>query len=137
MESRILSFIKNHHVLGCSFQKADATYSFSAFYHFLEDNPRFLISSKEDTLHVRLSSKNPKISGTIHLETKEIGKIQGIQFLGIWRDSSKKEIQEYLKRYPYALALNPKFFTIDITYIKYTDNRLGFGKKLEFGDIQL
>jgi uncharacterized protein YhbP (UPF0306 family) len=96
-------------------------------------NPfRFVVASSEDTRHVSLALKNPKVSGIIHLETKQIGKIQGIQYSGIWRKADKQEEKAYLKKYPYALALNPKLWHIDIEYIKFTDNTLGFGKKLEF-----
>ncbi len=85
-----------------------------------------------ETKHVKMVIKNPNIAGTIHFETEEIGKIQGIQFNGLWRRAKNEEVKAYLKRFPYAIILNPKLWRIDITYIKFTDNRLGFGKKLEF-----
>lgn len=77
-------------------------------------------------------TQNKNVAGTIHLETKEIGKIQGIQFQGIWEKADMKEVQAYLKRFPYAAALLPKLWRINISYIKFTDNRFGFGEKLEF-----
>ncbi len=107
-------------------------HSASCFYIFLENPARFIVASSEDALHVELALLNSLVSGTIHLETKIIGKIQGIQYRGTWRKSADKEKQAYLKRYPYAIALNPKLWCIDIEYLKFTDNTLGFGKKLEF-----
>jgi len=38
----------------------------------------------------------------------------------------------YLKRFPFALALKLDLWILHIDYIKMTDNRLGFGKKLEW-----
>ncbi|MEJ2373224.1 MAG: hypothetical protein P8Y16_05450, partial [Sulfurimonas sp.] len=67
----------------------------------------------------------------ILLETKEIGKIQGLQFRGIFRKNEDKELSKlYFKTFPYALALQPKLWIIDVDYFKLTDNRLGFGKKI-------
>jgi len=135
IDEKIVSFIEEHHLLSCSLVYENKTYSFSAFYLFLEDTPRFIISSKEDTLHVKLLEQNPNVSGVIHLETKTIGKIQGLQYIGVIKKASDEEAREYLGRYPYASVLNPTYYRISIDYIKYTDNRLGFGTKLEFGEI--
>ena len=84
---------------------------------------------------MKLAHQNPKIAGSIHLETKQIGKIQGIQFNGTWLKANHSEQNAYLKRYSYAIALNPKLWKIVIEYIKFTDNTLGFGKKLEFRQV--
>ena len=135
MDKKIIKFIQKHHVLSCSFFDEDQIHSASCFYIFLQNQPRFVIASNQDTLHVELAVKNPKVSGTIHLETKQIGKIQGIQFNGRWSKANHIEQNAYLKRYPYAIALNPKLWCILIEYIKFTDNTLGFGKKLEFRQV--
>ncbi len=135
MDKKIVNFIQKHHVLSCSFFAKDKIHSISCFYIFLQNPPKFIVASNQDTLHVKLAKKNPKVSGTIHLETKQIGKIQGIQFNGSWSRAKESEKSAYLKRYPYAIALNPELWQIDIEYIKFTDNSLGFGKKLEFRQI--
>ncbi len=135
MDRKIINFIQKHHVLSCSFFATEKIHSASCFYIFLENPSRFVVASNQDTLHVELATKNPKVSGTIHLETKKIGKIQGIQFNGSWNEAKDSEKKAYLKRYPYAIALNPKLWCILIEYIKFTDNTLGFGKKLEFRNI--
>jgi uncharacterized protein YhbP (UPF0306 family) len=132
VDKKIVDFIQEHHVLSCSFFHKDISHSASCFYLFMENPPRFIVASSEKTLHVNLVLKNPIVSGTIHLETKIIGKIQGIQYKGAWNKASIEERKDYLKRYPYALALNPELWRIDIEYIKFTDNTLGFGKKIEF-----
>jgi uncharacterized protein YhbP (UPF0306 family) len=36
----------------------------------------------------------------------------------------------YLKRFPYAALSGTPVWIVEITYAKFTDNRLGFGKKL-------
>ncbi|NOX16159.1 MAG: hypothetical protein GXP61_09095 [Epsilonproteobacteria bacterium] len=132
MDRKIVDFIQEHQVLSCSFFYKETIHSASCFYLFVNNPPRFIIASNTDTLHIELALKNPKVSGTIHLETRIIGKIQGLQYRGIWSEANHQEKKTFLRRYPYALALKPKFWHIDIEYAKFTDNTLGFGKKLEF-----
>jgi uncharacterized protein YhbP (UPF0306 family) len=68
------------------------------------------------------------------LETLIIGKIRGIQFQGIISepqdDLLKKVKTAYLKRFPVAALMDTRLWIVRLTYIKMTDNRLGFGKKL-------
>ena len=75
--------------------------------------------------------KNPNFSATIALETKEVGKIQGLQLRGIVKKASSREKTLYFKTYPYAIALKPTLWSLHVEYLKFTDNRLGFGHKLE------
>ncbi|WP_331774566.1 hypothetical protein [Sulfurospirillum sp. 1612] len=132
MDNRILDFIDHHHVLSCAFCSEEEIYSASCFYAFLDEPARFIIASKGESKHIAMVSKNHHVAGTIHLETQEIGKIQGVQFQGIWRKARMKESQAYLLRFPYASVMVPKLWCIEISYIKFTDNRFGFGEKLEF-----
>jgi len=68
------------------------------------------------------------------LETSVVGKIQGIQFRGVMEipsgELSEKARNAYLKRFPVAVLMKTNLWTIKVNYIKMTDNRLGFGKKL-------
>jgi uncharacterized protein YhbP (UPF0306 family) len=41
-----------------------------------------------------------------------------------------KAIATYLKRFPYAVLSGTPIWIVEITYAKFTDNRLGFGKKI-------
>ena len=38
----------------------------------------------------------------------------------------------YLKRFPYAIAAKLDLWVLELEYVKMTDNRLGFGTKLEW-----
>jgi uncharacterized protein YhbP (UPF0306 family) len=62
-----------------------------------------------------------------------IGKIRGIQFQGEVSepdgDLAKKARSAYLKRFPPAALMDTHLWVVHLTYIKMTDNRLGFGKK--------
>ncbi|MFT5660546.1 MAG: hypothetical protein ACI9TV_001188 [Sulfurimonas sp.] len=89
------------------------------------------MASSDDTTHIKHTKKNNSVAGNILLETKTVGKIQGVQFSGsIILLEEKSLANHYFKDFPYALALNPKLWQIKVTSFKMTDNRLGFGKKL-------
>jgi uncharacterized protein YhbP (UPF0306 family) len=68
------------------------------------------------------------------LETKTIGKIQGTQIIGEIEEAEGERLKNakkaYLKEFPYAILKSTKLWILNISYIKMTDNRLGFGKKL-------
>jgi len=126
---KLIDFINEHHLLSISTCKNNLPHSASCFYAFYEDKMRFIIASDKNTQHIQNLQENPNFSGTIALETKEVGKIRGIQFNGTIEKATTKEKTIYLKTFPYALALNPTLWSLHINEVKFTDNRLGFGKK--------
>lgn len=129
---KILEFINEHHLLCISTCKDNFPHSASCFYAFNEDKFNFIIASSESTKHIMHLKQNPNYSAVIALETNEIGKIRGLQFYGTIEKASIKEKAFYLKTFPYALALNPTLWTLHVKELKFTDNRLGFGKKLSY-----
>jgi uncharacterized protein YhbP (UPF0306 family) len=63
-----------------------------------------------------------------------IGRIRGIQFQGIVSehegDLLSKAKSVYLKRFPVAVLMDTRLWIVKLTFIKMTDNRFGFGKKI-------
>lgn len=106
----------------------------NCFYTYLEDEHTLVFTSDEDTRHMQEAAKNQVVAGSIVLETETIGKIQGIQFEGLLEKPSEAVFGKYkiayLKRFPYAIVSTSPFWVIFLNHIKFTDNRLGFGKKL-------
>lgn len=128
---KIQSFIKEHHVLTLATYNDEDISACSLFYAYEPEKKVFVVASNEDTRHIQHIHKNNKIAGNILLETKEIGKIQGLQFRGVFHENEDKELSKlYFKTFPYALTLQPKLWIIEVDYFKLTDNRLGFGKKI-------
>ncbi len=128
---KIVNFIAKHHVMSLA-TSADSELSVcNLFYAYDAKELSFIVASSDETVHIQNILKNPKVAGTIVLETKTVGKIQGLQFRGhfcILKDSSLKKL--YFKTFPYALAMNPQLWQIKIDYFKMTDNSFGFGKKI-------
>jgi hypothetical protein len=132
---KIDTFLSQHHVLSLATCRDNQLSSCNLFYAFDIQSVSFVVASSEDTLHVEHIQENPIVAGTVVLETKTIGKIQGVQFRGKFIDLENKELKRlYFKAFPYAIAMNPKLWQIKIDYFKMTDNKLGFGKKIIWQD---
>jgi len=132
LEPAICAFLTKHHLLTLSTCKENIPYCASCFYAFIQESATFVIATDAHTRHGQEALENAHVAGTIALETKIVGKIQGVQFTGRFQEANAAEKRAYLKRFPYAIAMNPHLWSIEITYLKFTDNTLGFGKKLEF-----
>lgn len=136
IDQRILDFIDEHHVLtvACTANDGGAPWCANAFYVFDPQEEGFIITSEAKTLHARLFLENPRVAGTVVLETGEVGKIRGLQFTGTVRRCDGSLFDrcrlKYLARFPYAVFKGGEVWFIALDTIKFTDNRLGFGKKL-------
>jgi len=128
---KIDTFLQKHHVLSlCSTDGIDLS-ACNLFYVFDMTCNSFVVASSDETTHVKNILQNPKVAGTVVLETKIVGKIEGLQFRGEFLPLEEKSLKQlYFKNFPYALAMNPKLWQIKIDYFKLTDNTLGFGKKI-------
>jgi uncharacterized protein YhbP (UPF0306 family) len=128
---KIEAFIDAHHVLTLATSFNDEPSACSLFYAYDTKNHAFIVASSKETLHIKQVLKNPKIAGNILLETEEVGKIEGLQFRGLFVElDGVKQKALYFKAFPYALALAPKLWQIKVDFFKLTDNKLGFGKKI-------
>ncbi|OFX56718.1 MAG: hypothetical protein A2046_00265 [Bacteroidetes bacterium GWA2_30_7] len=138
-EDRIIKFIKKHHVMTLSTCVNNELWTAHCFYAYMKDSNTLIFSSDLKTKHAMDFQKNPNVSGGIVMETKIVGKIQGIQFKGIvskpYEQDFGKVKSVYLKRFPYAVLVETTLWKLDLNYIKMTDNNLGFGKKLIWSDL--
>lgn len=133
-DKKIIDFIDDHHVLTLATSDFSTIWCSNMFYVYLEDIVAFLFTSNEDTTHIKQIKINSEVSGSIVLETKTIGKIQGIQLTGevskINETDFFKYKMKYLKKFPYAVLKDTPLWVLKAKTMKMTDNRLGFGKKL-------
>jgi len=130
----IINFIKEHHVLTLATSRDNKPYCCNCFYAYSQELNLFVFTSDKKTRHISEAMEQPMVSGSIVLETSIIGKIQGIQFTGVMYepkgDLSNKVNKIYLKRFPFAALMDTQLWVLEPNFIKMTDNRLGFGKKL-------
>lgn len=132
ISKKIVAFIEKHHLLTLATSKDNIPYCASCFFAFIEASPTFVFATDEHTRHGQEALANPHVAGTVALETNILGKVQGIQFTGLFREAGGEESKVYFKKFPYALAMNPKLWSIEIETIKFTDNTMGFGRKIEY-----
>ncbi len=138
-DKRIVDFIKEHHVLTLATSKNNKAYCANCFYTYIPDENIFVFTSDAETKHAQDATKNDDVAASIVLETKTVGKIQGIQLTGkMYRPDAellKKAKKAYLKAFPYAALMKTTLWVLKPTFIKMTHNTLGFGKKLIWGSI--
>ena len=134
IDQKFIDFIKQHHVLTLASAAGSQPYCCNCFYAYDEERGIFIVKTHEDTRHTQEITQNPRVSASIVLETEEIGKIQGLQITGeavfYDGDALHDATKTYLKRFPYAIMTMGKILVIEPDYMKLTDNRFGFGKKL-------
>jgi uncharacterized protein YhbP (UPF0306 family) len=133
-DPKVITFLKKHHVLTLATVSGDQPWTANCFYAFMEDQMSFVFTSGYETRHIQEVLASPKVAGNVVLETGIIGKIQGIQFSGMLElaeaEAFEKASSAYLKRFPFAALMDTTLWILPIDYLKMTDNRLGFGKKL-------
>jgi len=134
IDQRIIKFFKKHHVLTIVTTVKNEPWCANCFYTYLEDDNLLVFTTDEDTRHGKEFLENPIVAGSVVLETMIVGKIQGIQFQGTVYKPAGAELDKvksrYLKRFPVAALMDTHLWAVKLTYIKMTDNRFGFGKKL-------
>jgi uncharacterized protein len=130
----ITGFIKKHHLLTLATQSNGQPYCANCFYTLLEESVCLVFTSDPATRHGAECLASEKAAASIALETKNIAKIQGLQIIGAASLAcgydEKIAKKAYIKAFPFAaLKLSP-LWILRIDWMKMTDNRLGFGKKI-------
>jgi uncharacterized protein YhbP (UPF0306 family) len=134
VDKRVVKFLKKHHVLTIATTVENEPWCANCFYVYLEEENAFVFTTDRDTRHGKDFLKNPFVAGSVVLETLVVGRIRGIQFQGIVSEPEGEMLSKakwaYLKKFPPAVLMDTHLWIVSLTYIKMTDNRLGFGKKL-------
>jgi len=134
VDGRIVRFLKKHHVLTLATVGAEGAHCSNLFYAWCEAEAAFVFTSAADTLHARQALDDPRVAGSVVLETRAVGKVQGVQFTGrMYRPEGAALAaarSRYLRRFPYAAAMPLDLWMAEVDRLKMSDNTLGFGKKL-------
>ena len=135
LDKRIQEFIQQHHVLILATCADNQPYCCDCFYAYDTENNTFIIKTDaENTRHMKEIAQNNNVAASIVLETKEVGKLQGLQICATAVSPQGDELSHakktYLLKYPYAIAVSGTYVILKPNYYKLTDNRLGFGKKI-------
>ncbi|WP_061707108.1 YhbP family protein [Pseudenterobacter timonensis] len=106
----------------------------NAFYYYDPVRVAFYVMSDEKTRHSQMTGERTHVAGTVNGQPKTVALIRGVQFKGEIRRLEGEESdairKHYLRRFPVAVALSAPLWEIRPDELKFTDNTLGFGKKL-------
>lgn len=135
VDAPIEKFIGEHHVLTLATVSPEGPYCCNIFYARNAAENIFVFASAADTRHAAEMIANGFVAASILLETKVVGQVRGLQIQGrVTRAANDplgaKARSLYLGRYPYAAAMPLELWVFRPTWMKLTDNRLGFGKKI-------
>jgi uncharacterized protein YhbP (UPF0306 family) len=83
-----------------------------------------------DTKHARMMTECSKAAASIVLETRTVGKVQGLQITGTVVPARDGDKMLYIKQFPYTAVADLTLWRLEADFMKLTDNTLGFGKKL-------
>ena len=130
-EKRIVSFITRHHVLTLATATSDGKpYCAACFYAYDKKRNMIVFTSDDSTTHAQQMAANSRVACAINLETRVVGKVQGLQICGTVRRGEEEDRMVYIKRFPYAAVAPLNIWVVEPDFMKLTDNTLGFGKKL-------
>ena len=130
IDKRIIDFIRRHHVLTLATSVEGEPYCAACFYAYDKERNRIVFTSDDSTRHAQQMLENAKVAVGITLETRIVGKVQGVQICGVASRGNDEDKRLYIKRFPYAALAPLNIWAVEPTFIKLTDNTLGFGKKL-------
>lgn len=131
MDERFIKFIKKHHVLTLATVNGEGMpYVANCFYAFDTKRNLFVFTSDLATRHGAEMAANSSVALSIVLETRIVGRVQGLQVTGRALRGDDEARKCYIKRFPYAAAADLELWMVEPTMMKLTDNTLGFGKKL-------
>lgn len=131
VEERIVKFIAKHHVLSlATCDDMGNPYIATCFYAYDKERNIFIFTSDDNTRHAQQMTNRHNVALGIQLETRIVGRIQGLQVCGIAERGDEKAKMRYIKRFPYAAVAPLSLWMVRPTMMKLTDNTLGFGKKL-------
>ncbi|EAN9364609.1 hypothetical protein EP583_09670 [Salmonella enterica] len=126
---------KQHVVTWCVYHEGEL-WCANAFYLFDAQNVALYLLTDDKTRHAQMSGACAPVAGTVNGQPKTVARIRGVQFKGEIRRLEGQESdaarKAYLRRFPVARVLPAPVWEIRLDEIKFTDNTLGFGKKLHW-----
>lgn len=131
IDERFAKFIAKHHVLTLATVNSQGKpYVANCFYAYDKRRNRFVFTSDLTTRHGQEMAENRRVALSVVLETRVVGRVQGLQVEGIAEQGDEEAKRTYIKRFPYAAVAPLTLWMVEPTMLKLTDNTLGFGTKL-------
>ncbi len=134
--SAINRWLAKQHVVSWCVANRGELWCANAFYFYDAQKVAFYILSEDQTRHSQMTGLQAKVAGTVNGQPKTVALIRGVQFTGEIRrlegEESEAPRAQYNRRFPVARMLSAPMWEIRLHELKFTDNTLGFGKKLHW-----
>lgn len=132
--NKIVDFLQENKISTvCFIDQKNNPYCINCFYSFDEEHLMLIFKSSIGTTHQKLTKPTACISGTILPNVIDTLKLKGIQFTGKIIENEEidalKLNSKYLKKYPMSIAIMGYVWAVQLDFLKFTDNTLGFGNK--------
>jgi len=143
LRKRVLGFLKKAKVASlATVDEAGNPHSCSIF--FANDEQfRFFFVSAPDSDHSLHAARNANVAGAVYAHVRAPNRVHGIQFHGRCSPINDPDLRQHAwkhfsGKFPYV-ALPPlrqrfdaeQFYMVEMTWMRFTDNRKGFGWKQE------
>ncbi len=131
VDQKIERFIAKHHVLTLATATVQGEpYCCNCFYAYDAESAAFIFTTDTATHHGQMMLQNNCVAASIVLETRTVGKVQGLQITGRVTRAKEGDRLTYIKAFPYTAVADLSLWRVEAEMMKLTDNTLGFGKKL-------
>lgn len=132
----ILDHLRDHHVLGLCVVDAEGPWAASCFYAFDAAAMVLVVLTSATTRHGRSMAVAPEVAGTIAGQPERIVDIRGIQFRAsaqmLEGEPRRAALDLYRARHPAARLMRSDVWALTLREVKYTDNKLVFGRKISW-----
>ncbi|KFC07342.1 FMN-binding protein [Trabulsiella guamensis ATCC 49490] len=127
--------VKQHVVTWCVASQGNL-WCANAFYLYDPQRVVFYLLTEDNTRHAQMTGNKAPVAGTVNGQPKTVALIRGVQFTGEIRrlegEESEAARARYNRRFPVARAMSAPVWEIRVDELKFTDNTLGFGKKIHW-----
>ena len=132
---QISEFLSECRVMSMATVAGKCPYCAPVFFAWDNSQQYFIVKSSASTIHFANAVYSGIAAGSVLPDVTQIAHIRGLQFNGICRtpvdsDEDIRIRKLYYSRYPIGKLIDGDFLLIFPDNFKYTDNRMGFGKKL-------
>jgi uncharacterized protein len=134
MDLRIEYFIDSQKAASvCCLDAGGHPYCFTVFFALDTEKQLLYYKSSHNSYHGHVMEEGHRVAGTILPDKLNTLAIKGVQFTGTvlaLDDPLSNAGPVYYGKFPFAAAMPGEIWTIQLETVKFTDNSLGFGKKV-------
>lgn len=140
IDPKIVNFIQTEKILTLATSFNNKPHCAICYYAYCDKLNMLIFKSSNHCEHIQQGLKNTCTAVTIY-SSNSIATSKGVQLecdFVIGNDRQKQESRKiYYSKFPFALTIPGELWLLELTKIKFTDNSLGFSKKLHWQKVNL